>query len=140
MSFHPENFQEHYKSVRARLWPTKAAVVHVNERKPETPNATCAQPAQLRPSLTPPVARDILSIATPRDDAMEFVREVAEKHGASLAEVMSHRRSHRIVMARHACYIEVRKAFPSWTYTKIGRFFGKDHSTVFHCIKKYGEH
>lgn len=74
-----------------------------------------------------------------RPTLRSIAEEVAEKHNVTIDEMQSPRRQKRIVRARHEyCYRARHETTHS--YPRIGAFLGgRDHSTVIHGVKKWGE-
>lgn len=61
----------------------------------------------------------------------------AQKHNVKMSDILSRSRKAHIARARHeAFYLSRRDGF---SYPKIGRFFGRDHTTVMHGIKRHLE-
>jgi chromosomal replication initiation ATPase DnaA len=65
------------------------------------------------------------------------VEMVAEKHGLTMIEIKSRDRSKRIVRPRQEAIYRVRQL--GWSYPRIGRFFGLDHSTCIHSVRVHAE-
>ena len=74
---------------------------------------------------------------TPRDARMAVVRQVAEARRLPLERVMGRDRHAIVVRARQAAMARLRAEFGD-SYPKIGRFFGRDHSTVLHAVRAHG--
>jgi hypothetical protein len=67
----------------------------------------------------------------------EIAMEVGKKHGVTLNELQSVRRSKPIVIARHECFWRCRHE-TSLSFPQIGKLFGgRDHSTVLHGIASH---
>jgi hypothetical protein len=148
MSFHAENFQEHYKSVRARLWPTKAPVVDrpisivrkrsarrysdpIGPTRPERPGAHLH-----RRLYRWPIGPKWGLPKTRTQEARRIVLEVAEKHGLHPARMLSHTRRKEIVAARHEAWLAVHDAYPGWSIAACARFFGINHTSLLHVLAK----
>lgn len=75
----------------------------------------------------------------------EIVAEVAALHGVTVEELMSPSRETRLVLARWEAMWRMsqvywgHKSLPRYSSQQIGRFFGRDHSTVLHGVRKYRE-
>lgn len=85
--------------------------------------------------------RDWLYLASPEADpitqtAREIVQRVAESFGVTVADIKGERRGAHIVAARKAAYHAVAVAHPGWSFARIGRVFGRDHSTILELIRK----
>lgn len=66
-----------------------------------------------------------------------LIQEVAERHGITMAEMMSHRRKAKFVNARHEAmyllYTEHKR-----TYQFIARFFNNcNHTSVLHAVRRH---
>lgn len=70
--------------------------------------------------------------------ADEIVARIAAKHKLTKADIFGQSRIIPITEARHEAMVEVAKAFPRWSYPRLGRFFNRDHTTVMHAVKKHG--
>ena len=66
-----------------------------------------------------------------------IVNECANEFGVTVEAVMSNDRHCPIPDARHLAYLLVREKM-GVGYTKIGRMFRRDHSSVQHGVKKAG--
>jgi chromosomal replication initiator protein len=56
------------------------------------------------------------------------------KHKVTRQDIMSHRRQAPIVKARQEAMYLI-KNNTAWSYPQIGRYFGKDHTTVLHAVQ-----
>ena len=73
----------------------------------------------------------------PCETMANIVRRVAEKHGYTVTDLKSDRRSHDLVVARHEAIWECAE-HTLHSYPKIGRFFGgRDHSTVMYACRQH---
>lgn len=67
----------------------------------------------------------------------QIVREVCEKHGVSLTEIVGNRRAKDIVAARHEAFWRLSRE-TLMSLPRIGyRMGGKHHTTVLHGIRKH---
>lgn len=66
------------------------------------------------------------------EDAGALAVNVAETHGLDLEEMLSTSRRAECVDARLEIYRELRKA--GWSYPRIGKFVGRDHTTIMHAL------
>lgn len=74
-------------------------------------------------------------IRTPRDVLRGICANVARKHGVTVEDLYSHDRTRAFAYARFeawACLSAI-----GWSSAKIGRVFGRDHSTILHGLKKF---
>ena len=66
-----------------------------------------------------------------------ILREVAEKHGVTVNDILSSRRAARIVHARQETVWRM-KTETTFSYPEIGRRLGgKDHTTIMHALRRY---
>lgn len=90
--------------------------------------------------ITAPLARDVLEEYFPADEApltIEAIQqEVCSHYGVSLEELVSDRRTRRIVTPRQvAMYLS--RELTDASLPAIGRSFGgRDHTTVLHAVEK----
>ena len=79
------------------------------------------------------------AILTPGRIIKMLIAEEAERHGATLGEVMGPSRGHRIVKARDAAIRRIHDERPDFSYPHLGRVFGgRDHTTILHSLDKTG--
>lgn len=64
----------------------------------------------------------------------EIVEEVAEKSGVTVLDILSHRRSQKVIHARHEVFWLARGRTKA-SLPQIGRVLGFDHTTVLHGIR-----
>lgn len=68
-----------------------------------------------------------------------IVREVSEKHGVPIIDILSDRRNVPFVRARHECFFRLSKE-TTLSLPQIGkRLGGKDHTTVLAGIRRHQE-
>ncbi len=125
-----------YAEIRARFFPptrpiVKAASVYA-ERKIKAGLAALKQER---------IARDVeKALRAPPDvpsSMRQIAEEVAEKYEfSSWKQLRHHRRNRPLVQARHEAWWRCAEEIAS-TATDIGRFFGFDHSTVLHGIRRH---
>ena len=65
---------------------------------------------------------------------MNIVREVCETHDVTRDEIFEKNRSKKLVMARGVIYDRIRNEL-GWSYPKIGKLFGRDHTTILHGVR-----
>lgn len=63
------------------------------------------------------------------------IREVARAFNVTTEEILGSSRRRHINTAR-ACAMAVIKEHTDWSYPVIGRYFGRDHTTVMHHVAK----
>lgn len=69
---------------------------------------------------------------TPAD---AILADEARRANATVEELISPRRFAHLVRARQRAMWRIRQA-TGWSYPKIGRLFGRDHTTVMHAVDK----
>jgi hypothetical protein len=90
-----------------------------------------------------PISRPVVKKAVPLRP-LEFMREVAERNGLTVADIMGKRRKRRIIAARreaiYLVWLNCRFGVEQRRYSlpEIGRVFGLDHTTVLHHLKAMG--
>jgi hypothetical protein len=67
--------------------------------------------------------------------AKRVLREIAEEHGITCAEIVGDRRIRAVVEARQAVMRALADRLPDWSIARIGRFLRRDHTTVLHALK-----
>ena len=93
-----------------------------------------------RRQLTDLYAEVWRSVATRRKSSpmQVILEEVAAKHGLAPTAILSVRRQVSLVRARHEafyrCVYETTNSYPT-----IGRFFGRDHTTVLYGARRHGQ-
>lgn len=71
--------------------------------------------------------------------AATLARCAAEGLGTyTMSEILNRRREKSLVFVRHRCMAAVVQTCRHLSYPQIGKFFGKDHSSVYHAAKKFG--
>ena len=90
------------------------------------------------PTPPPPAAHDEETATILSPFRWKFIiREVCEKHGIKLNEIMSVRRPTKITTARHEAFYRLKNE-TSMSYPQIGRVMGGfDHTTVLHGVKMH---
>ncbi|MFZ5667945.1 MAG: helix-turn-helix domain-containing protein [Pseudomonadota bacterium] len=92
-------------------------------------------------------ARPLLSLwkglCVPTPTTMrEIAAQVAAEHGLSVGDLTGRSRLAHFVDARHEAMWRIRQVRrpdgrAAYTTTPIGRFFGRDHSTVIHACRRH---
>jgi chromosomal replication initiation ATPase DnaA len=68
--------------------------------------------------------------------AEQAAKEVAQRHGVRLREMLGPSRETHLVRARLELYRILRAPPFSWSYPSIGRFVGgRDHTTIISAVK-----
>lgn len=69
-----------------------------------------------------------------------IVEELAKtEEGVKAAEVFGPSRRHPVCRVRWRAMAVIRAEFPSFTFERIGRIFGRDHTTVIHGLRRNAE-
>lgn len=94
------------------------------------------------PSIRP-IVRDVLMIATAdftaTGGAAAILRSVASRHGLTVNQLKSKRRTAALVAARHEAAAQLAASLPGWTLPRIAKFIGyADHTCVIHALRKMG--
>jgi chromosomal replication initiation ATPase DnaA len=80
----------------------------------------------------------------PRISATDVCKAILSESAAkglgnySMQEIFGPRRDRRIVEVRHLCIAAVVQQCPHLSYPQIGRFFNRDHSSIYNAAKKHG--
>ena len=77
---------------------------------------------------------------TPRERRSMKIAQICDRHGVTLDEMMGRSRLPHVCSARNEAYVMLREE--KLSYPKIGKIFGRDHTTVINGVKRYigGEH
>lgn len=70
--------------------------------------------------------------------AREIVERVAREHDTTVIDIMSRSIFREHVLARWAAVKQIHEEHPTWSMARIGRFMGRDHSTILHVFRKHG--
>lgn len=79
-------------------------------------------------------------LLTPRGRANAALRSVAERHGVTPQDIISHSLKPRVVAARREAFAAVAQANKEWDFAKLGRFFDRDPWSISLSLKKWGHH
>lgn len=66
----------------------------------------------------------------------DIVQEVSQRHGVSVEEIMGSSTEQRVVRPRMEAYGIIRAELQH-SFTMIGNFFGRDHTTILHGVRRY---
>ena len=69
---------------------------------------------------------------SPADVLRRAINRAAEHHGVTVAEIKGRSRLGRAAAARQDVFLALREA--GWSFPRIGRAMGRDHSTVMHGV------
>ncbi|MDH5796968.1 MAG: hypothetical protein OEZ19_00260 [Paracoccaceae bacterium] len=119
-----EELHMHYKNVRARI--ENAARKQQLAEAPPKP-----EPETDWKNVFDDAKEKYGVIQTP---FMNILREVCEAHDLKREVIFSRNRSKKVVIARAIIYDRIRKEL-GWSYPKIGKLFGRDHTTILHGIR-----
>ncbi len=75
---------------------------------------------------------------SPKAQVKQVIEAVCAKHEIPYSDVMGRKRFREIVAARHEAIVAVAEAFPWMSLPKLGRVFGRDHTTIMHALQKFG--
>lgn len=71
---------------------------------------------------------------TPNAHIRQIIAMVAEHHRVKPEDILSRRLDRPAVYARHDAIKAVHMAKPHFSLSRIGRLFGRDHSTVCYAL------
>ena len=72
------------------------------------------------------------ALPTVRPQWKPILRAAARKHAVPVAALIGKSRAAPVVEARRSAYVDLRAA--GYSLNEIGRFVGRDHSTVLHAL------
>lgn len=84
------------------------------------------------------VERHEMRADTPKAQVRKVIEAVCDRHEITFTDVMSRSRYADVVAARHEAIVAVANAFPWMSLPKIGRVFGRDHTSILHALDKFG--
>jgi hypothetical protein len=70
--------------------------------------------------------------------AREIVERVAREHDTTVKDIFSRSTFKEHVLARWAAVKQIHEEHPTWSMSRIGRFMGRDHSSILHAFRKQG--
>lgn len=79
-------------------------------------------------------ARDWIWIQPVRPSMAHVAKEVAERHGITVADLKGRSQYRDVCRARHEC-MSIMKTLAGRSYSEIGRFLGRDHASVIHGVR-----
>jgi hypothetical protein len=151
MPIHPD--QERSMSGYHTLAPARPVHQRGRPPTPVVPMERC-RPAPVSADVRPkpePVPKAIAAIIEAPDTPPEklpffstwrartIVKLAAQRHGLTVADIMSKSRRAPIIKARHEAIAEVAEALPLWGLHKLRQFFGySDHTSILHVLRKMG--
>jgi len=77
-------------------------------------------------------------VITPRGRIALVVARVAAEYGVTAEDIMGNGHARKIVAARHAAFYAVKVATGA-NLPRLGRIFGRDHTSIMHGIRKFKE-
>ena len=69
--------------------------------------------------------------------ARNVVREVSHRHAVPVREIFSPIKTRLVVAARREAIYRLKFEKPTTSAAKLGRWFGRDHSTILHALACY---
>lgn len=89
------------------------------------------------------IRKQALSIMR-KNGVPEWMRDLvlcaAQDHGVSPVDIVGKTRKRTVVAARNQVWYTIRERNPSrYTWPMIGRWFGRDHTTVIYGVSKHAE-
>lgn len=78
---------------------------------------------------------NLISYEMPPLKMRQIVAAVARMHEVTLMDILSTKRQRKIVNARHLAIFACSQ-LTAKNYSEIGRFFGRDHTTVMYVLSK----
>lgn len=83
------------------------------------------------------------STADASERVMAVIGSIATKHGVTVGEILSRRQTRKVARARwEAAYVLRHTPGPNGrypSYPQLGRWFGRDHTSVIHGVRLWGE-
>lgn len=147
----PDNWQELAKARQQRLFrpvivkrpaPAVVRIVEI-EVKPRRVRQCYSKPIGPRwhtEMYDDPIGPIQTKRRTPTDFMREMMRDVASKHGVTVADLTGKCRKGPIVKARQEMFWRGHTESYGWSLQSLGRLFGGfDHSTVLHGIARHAE-
>ncbi len=64
----------------------------------------------------------------------EIIVATAERYGFTYEDILGKSKTLTVVKARQEAMVEARKR--GFSYPELGKFFGVDHTTVLHAVRK----
>lgn len=130
-----EQLTREYAAIRSRLYGSTPRKIFRPEPKPEpepkSDRKMYGKAGKYRWSFGEP-------LETCGHRWREIVNEVAEKHDVCPREILGQTKTDPITRARFECWYRIKNE-TRYSYPQIGRFFGKDHSTVVHGAARWVE-
>lgn len=83
--------------------------------------------------LTRAADRHVASLSTYHKATQKLTLETAEKHGITVAEMLSPSRASHLVEARRDLAFALRAR--AWSYPRIGKLMKRDHTTIMSLVK-----
>jgi chromosomal replication initiation ATPase DnaA len=68
--------------------------------------------------------------------AMQIIREVADRNGITVRQILGKNRSRHLAWPRHEAYALIRERL-GYSYPRIGQIFNRDHTTVLYGERQY---
>lgn len=79
-----------------------------------------------------------LKVLSPRAEIQAVIDRIAREHNVTAGDIVSPKRTRAIVKARDQAILEVSTRWPWLSLPKLGKIFGRDHTTIMHSLSKSG--
>lgn len=132
-----------YAEIRARTWAPRPVPAPA-QPSPEIRDLAKAQAERLareafehREALDALVFQHLDPVKLAREPK-RIIAQVAAEHGRTVADILGVSRLRVIVEARHDAIAAVHVAHPKMSLPRLGRIFGRDHTTILHVLRRKG--
>ena len=82
-------------------------------------------------------AHTLIDIEAVTPPGQRIMREIAEEHGFSPAQIRGPRRDRSLIRARHHAIYEVARRCPDLSLNQIGGIFRRDHTSILWAIREW---
>jgi len=130
-----QEWKDHYAAVRKRI--ANAAVI-AKQRAIEEKKAKDKIEEERKAKASKVEEQIVLEYSKHAPLCRRILIEVATKHNLPVGDVRGEKRKNRFVLARHEAFYRFRVEL-GWSYPKIGTFFNRDHTSIYHGVMKYAE-
>lgn len=91
------------------------------------------------PSAVPAKNRPCPQVVVCRSPRVrQILIEVAEGHRLRVTDILGRERSVKYTLPRHLAMYRIRHEL-GLSLTQIGAIFGRDHTTILHCVRRHME-
>jgi hypothetical protein len=137
-----EEIHARAREIRRRLAGDRRVLVPRDRVRPPEPETPPPAKPKMKPKPTPPDLIHLPPRLFPLERMRDICQVVADAHGVTVEEIMSHTRQTHIAVARHvAIYLCAREQL-NLSLKQLGDFFRRDHTTIHHAVtlldRKYG--